>query len=122
VDAIAECELLEDEAKEFDPEMVRENMQEGYGIFGGKVKDWAKLKFSPERSRWVQSEEWHPDQHKEISTDGSVVMEIPYSDEREILGDILKYGSDVEVLSPSNLRTSVLMAVEKMKARYESYR
>jgi predicted DNA-binding transcriptional regulator YafY len=122
IDAIGECELLEDEAKEFDPEMVRENMQDGYGIFGGRVKDWAKLKFSPERSRWVQFEEWHPDQRKEINEDGSVVMEIPYSDEREILGDILRYGSDVEVLSPTNLRTSVLMAVEKMKTRYESYK
>lgn len=122
VDAIAECELLEDDAKEFDPEMVRESMQEGYGIFGGKVKDWAKLKFSPERSRWVQFEEWHPHQRKAIDSDGSVVMEIPYSDEREILGDILRYGSDVEVLSPPYLRTSVLMAVEKMKTRYESYK
>ena len=122
VDAIAECELLEDDAKEFDPEMVRESMQEGYGIFGGKVKDWAKLKFSPERSRWVQFEEWHPDQRKAIDSDGSVVMEIPYSDEREILGDILRYGSDVEVLSPPTLRTSVLMAGEKMKTRYESYK
>jgi predicted DNA-binding transcriptional regulator YafY len=122
VDAIVECELLEVEAKEFDPEMVRENMQEGYGIFGGKVKDWAKLKFSPERSRWVQFEEWHPDQRKTINGDGSVVMEIPYSDEREILGDILRYGSDVEVVSPPSLRTSVLMIVEKMKTRYESYK
>lgn len=122
VDAIAECELLEGEAKEFDTQMVRENMQEGYGIFGGKVKDWAKLKFSPERSRWVQFEEWHQDQHKTVNADGSVVMEIPYSDEREILGDILKYGSDVEVVSPSTLRASVLMIVEKMKTRYESYK
>ena len=122
VDAIAECVLLEDEAKEFDPEMVRESMQEGYGIFGGKVKDWAKLKFSPERSRWVQFEQWHPDQRKDVESDGSVVMEIPYSDEREILGDTLRYGSDVEVLSPPNLRTSVLLAVEKMKTRYESYK
>lgn len=122
VDAIAECELLEDEAKEFDPEMVRESMQEGYGIFGGRVKDWAKLKFSPERSRWVQFEEWHPDQRKEINCDGSVVMEIPYSDEREILGDILRYGSDVEVISPRTLRNSVQMVVEKMKGQYESYK
>ena len=122
VDAIAECVLLEDEAKEFDPEMVRESMQEGYGIFGGKVKDWAKLKFSPERSRWVQFEEWHPDQRKAIESDGSVVMEIPYSDEREILGDILRYGSDVEVLSPATLRNNIQMALEKMKARYESYK
>jgi predicted DNA-binding transcriptional regulator YafY len=122
VDAIAECEQLNVDAKELDADQLRTSMQSGYGIFGGKVKDWVKLKFSPERSRWVQFEEWHPEQRKTIKSDGSVVMEIPYSDEREILGDILKYGSDVEVVSPSTLRTSVLMIVEKMKTRYESYK
>jgi len=122
VDAIAGCEQLEDDAKGLDADQLRSSMQSGYGIFGGKVKDWVKLKFSPERSRWVQFEEWHPDQRKSINSDGSVVIEIPYSDEREILGDILRHGPDVEVIAPSTLRTSVLMAVEKMKARYESYK
>ena len=71
VDAITECELLDLEAKEFDPEMVRESMQSGYGIFGGRVKDWAKITFNAERARWVQNEEWHPDQIGSIN-----IMEI----------------------------------------------
>ena len=95
-------------------------MQSGYGIFGGNVKGWAKLKFTPERARWVKHEEWHPDQKGNEESNGSYVLEIPYSDEREILGDILRHGSDVEVISPSDLRTNAQMSIEKMKAKYES--
>jgi len=36
--------------------------------------------------------------------DGYYLLEIPYSDDRELLMDILKHGADVEVLSPKSLR------------------
>jgi len=121
VDAITDCEQLTQDAKELDSEQLRKSMQSGYGIFGGAVKGWAKLKFTPERARWVKHEEWHQDQKGHEEPDGSYVLEIPYSDEREILGDILRYGPDVEVLSPSALRTSVLTAIGKMKVRYVSH-
>jgi predicted DNA-binding transcriptional regulator YafY len=122
VDALTECELLDREAKEFDPDMVRESMQSGYGIFGGAVKGWAKLKFTPERARWVKHEQWHPDQKGHEDAEAFYVLEIPYSDEREILGDILKYGSDVEVISPLSLRTSVQKALEKMRVKYGCFK
>lgn len=103
VDAITSCEILEHDAKDLDSEQLRDSMQRGYGIFGGSVKGWAKLKFSPERSRWVKNEEWHPEQKSATDPDGSYTLEIPYSDERELIGDILKYGKDVRVVSPASL-------------------
>jgi predicted DNA-binding transcriptional regulator YafY len=120
IDAITECEQLDVDTKELDADQLRISMQSGYGIFGGNVKGWAKLKFTPERARWVKHEEWHPDQKGNEESNGSYVLEIPYSDEREILGDILRHGSDVEVISPSDLRTNAQMSIEKMKAKYES--
>lgn len=119
VDAVTECEDTQQDAKELDTEQLRASMQSGYGIFGGAVKGWAKLRFTPERARWVRREEWHPDQKSYEEADGSYVLEIPYSDEREILSDILRHGSDVEVLSPTTLRTSLISTIEKMKTRYE---
>jgi predicted DNA-binding transcriptional regulator YafY len=95
-------------------------MQSGYGIFGGTVKGWAKLKFTPERARWVEHEEWHPEQRSEKMKDGSYILELPYSDERELLGDILKYGKDVEVLSPSSLITQISHAAKDLRTLYES--
>lgn len=67
----------------------------------------AKLKFSPFRARWVAKEIWHPDQKGETLEDGSYVLTIPYSDERELIMDILRQNTDVEVLSPSSLRNAV---------------
>ena len=107
VDAITDSEQLADDAKELDAEQLRKSMQGGYGIFGGQVKDWAKLKFTPERARWVKHEEWHPNQKGYDESDGSFVLEIPYSDERELVGDIMKHGSHVTVVSPKKLREIV---------------
>jgi predicted DNA-binding transcriptional regulator YafY len=120
VDAITECEQLDVDAKELDADQLRSSMQSGYGIFGGAVKGWAKLKFTPERARWVEHEEWHPEQRSEKMKDGSYILELPYSDERELLGDILKYGRDVEVLSPAGLITQISHAAKDLKTLYES--
>jgi predicted DNA-binding transcriptional regulator YafY len=103
IDAITECEVLTQEAKDFDPEIVREAMKNGYGIFGGQVHAWAKLTFSVQRARWVQHEEWHPDQVGTMNEDGTFTLEVPYSDERELVGDILRHGADVRVESPASL-------------------
>jgi predicted DNA-binding transcriptional regulator YafY len=107
VDAITECEQLAIDAKELDSQQLRASMQSGYGIFGGAVKGWAKLKFTPERARWVKREEWHPDQKGREEPDGSYVLEIPYSDERELVGDILRFGKDVRVQGPKTLVEAV---------------
>jgi predicted DNA-binding transcriptional regulator YafY len=107
VDAITECEQLDVDAKELDADQLRSSMQSGYGIFGGAVKGWAKLKFTHERARWVKHEEWHPEQKGNEEPDGSYVLEIPYSDERELIGDILRFGKDIQVLGPGPLAIEV---------------
>jgi predicted DNA-binding transcriptional regulator YafY len=111
VDAITHCDILEDAAKEVSQKDIKVIMQSGYGIFGGEANHWAKLKFSAVRARWVQAEEWHPEQKGTVNKDGTYTLEFPYSDERELLGDILRFGAEVEVLAPKSLRTSVMNAV-----------
>ena len=118
VDAIAECEQLDVDAKELDADQLRSSMQSGYGIFGGAVKGWAKLKFTPERARWVKHEEWHPNQRTALKNDGSLELEIPFSDERELLGDLLRFGPDVEIIEPPSLRKMASEAIQKMVCKY----
>jgi predicted DNA-binding transcriptional regulator YafY len=103
---------------EVSPEEIKKLMQSGYGIFGGEVKNWAKMKFSAERARWVQFEEWHHDQKGSLHKDGSYTLEIPYSDERELIADILRFGADVEVIEPKSLRTNVAAAIHKAAQLY----
>ncbi len=119
IDAIPECEPLNEDAKELDTELLRKSMQSGYGIFGGEANEVARLKFTPERARWVKREEWHPEQKATDLPDGAYVLEFPYSDERELLGDILKHGPAVEVLAPACLNKAVIESIKKMIMNYD---
>jgi predicted DNA-binding transcriptional regulator YafY len=118
VDAIENCVLMNTDAKELDSEQLQQQMQSGYGIFGGQAKAWAELKFTVERARWVQHEEWHPDQKGTLHKDGTYTLEVPYSDERELIGDILRMGSDVKVMGPAQLTKQVKAIVQALLKQY----
>jgi predicted DNA-binding transcriptional regulator YafY len=66
----------------------------------------------------VQAEEWHPEQKTTLHKDGSYTLEIPYADERELLGDILLFGPDVEVIGPQSLKRNLISSLEKSMAIY----
>jgi len=100
-------------------QQLNEELGSGYGIFAGKKTQTAHLCFSPIRARWVAKEQWHPQQKGHWQEDGSYLLEIPYSDDRELLMDILRYGSDVEVLSPKNLRARVRDRLREAAKIYE---
>ncbi len=89
-----------------------------YGIFAGKPKHKAVLRFTPERARWVADERWHPAQEGRRCADGRYELRIPYADPRELVMDILKYGADVEVLAPAGLRRMVAAQLRAAVARY----
>lgn len=120
VDAISTCELLNKDAKDIDLIAMRHQLDGGYGIFGGTPTSWAHLKFSQKRADWVKNEMWHPDQRAELLPDGSFSLRIPYSDERELVGDILRYGPEVEVLEPKKLRNQIKSEVEKTLKVYSA--
>lgn len=90
-----------------------------FGIFTGSATAWAVLRFSPERARWVADEVWHPDQIAQWVGE-EYELQVPYSDPRELLMDILKYGPDVEVLAPNELRALVAARVGEAAAQYRS--
>ena len=73
----------------------------------------------PQAARWVADEQWHPQQQGSVLSDGSYELRIPYSDPRELIMDILKYGPDVEVIAPSNLCELVL---GKLKVALRNYK
>jgi predicted DNA-binding transcriptional regulator YafY len=118
VDAIAAAVVLKDRAREVDPAELQRVFESGYGIFGGAPKDWAKLQFAPQRARWVMKEQWHPEQRGALQSDGSYILEFPYADERELVGDILRFGVDVVVVSPAALRGTLLKTLLAAAGRY----
>ena len=90
-----------------------------FGIFGGAVKHHAILKFTPHRSQWVSEEVWHHQQRGKWLDDGSYQLEIPYGNDTELLGDILKYGDQVEVLAPKELREKIKSSVQQLLSIYK---
>lgn len=89
-----------------------------YGIFAGLPDKTAVLKFTAYRARWVADERWHPQQQGRLLPDGSYQLEIPYHRADELILDILRYGPDVEVLAPPELRQAV---AEKLQRAAEIY-
>jgi predicted DNA-binding transcriptional regulator YafY len=118
VDAIRRAEIIEQPARNVPEKTLDSVLGAGYGIFSGRKVARAKLRFTPERARWVSLEQWHPKQKARFEKDGSYVLEIPYSDSRELAMDILKQGAGVEVLSPATLRREV---AAQLKAALDQY-
>lgn len=119
VDAIRDAEILDKKARDIPESTLNRVLGSGYGIFSGHRVRWGRLRFTPERARWVAAEEWHPRQRGRVEADGSYVLEVPYNDDRELVMDILRHGPDVEVLGPSALRRVVR---ERLAASLERYR
>ncbi len=120
VDAIEHVEVLESKARDVAEAHLNEVIGSGYGIFSGKDVRWATLRFSARRARWVAAEKWHPKQVGTTLDDGSYELKVPYSDDPELLMDILKYGADCTVLEPAELRARVSCEVRKMARRRDT--
>ena len=107
VDAIKSLSIASEAAKEVDEALLNSELESGYGIFSGAVTSEAVLRFSPETARWVSRETWHPQQSSEYDEAGYYLLRVPYSQDTELVMDILKYGAEVEVLEPPELRDKV---------------
>jgi len=118
MDTIRQTALTDKKARNVSDKTLEAELGAGYGIFAGRKTQIAKLRFTPERARWVAWEQWHPDQKARFE-DGYYILEIPYSDDRELLMDIMKHGPEVDVLAPKSLRTRVLKQLQLAVSNYE---
>jgi predicted DNA-binding transcriptional regulator YafY len=118
VDAIKSALVVEEAAREIADESMDRVLGAGYGIFPGAETQTAVLHFTPERARWVADEVWHSRQAGRIEADGSYVLELPYSQEPELVMDILRYGAGVCVLAPETLRATVARELAAAARQY----
>jgi len=117
LDRIALPQVKEANAQALAPEEMNAYTSSSFGIFGGNPKGTAHLRFSDHSAQWVADETWHSEQVGEWRGDG-YHLKVPYSDERELVMDVLRYGADVEVLGPPKLRDEVAGRIRKMGGIY----
>jgi len=118
VECIRTAELLETPAEPISDDDLDRELAAAYGIFSGVPTGEAVLVFTAYRARWVADEFWHPQQRSRWLADGRYELCVPYSDERELLMDILKYGPDVEVVGPPELREAARRRLETAADQY----
>jgi predicted DNA-binding transcriptional regulator YafY len=118
VECIRAVEPLTRPAKAIAESNLNRELASAYGIFAGKPRATAILVFTAKRARWVAEEIWHPEQQSCWLDDGRYELRLPYSDDRELLMDILKYGADVEVAAPTELREAAKIQLEMAASQY----
>lgn len=90
----------------------------GYGIFSGAAKAWATIRFSKHAARWVADEHWHSKQQGEALADGGYQLRLPYSNPKELLMDVLRYGPDAEIVEPASLRSEMRILLRLALGNY----
>jgi predicted DNA-binding transcriptional regulator YafY len=118
LDAIMEAAQLQEPVVEVPDDRLDRELGTGYGIFSGDQVQTAILRFSPVMARWVSREKWHHLQEGAFEADGSYTLKVPYSAERELVMDIMRFGPEAEVLGPPDLRESVSAALKKTLSVY----
>jgi len=119
LERISEQKMLDEDVREISDEVLTGHYDSSYGIFSGPADNTAVLKFTSEMSRWIAEEQWHPDQKGSYDDEGAWTLELPFSSARELVMDILRYGPEVEVLSPDFLRDAVAESARGAAALYD---
>jgi predicted DNA-binding transcriptional regulator YafY len=103
VERITRAATLTTPLRQIDPDQLNNHVDRAFGIFTGQPAHTARLRFNATRARWIADEIWHPDQKGEWQGD-HYLLTLPYADPTELLLEIMRFGADVEVLSPPELR------------------
>ncbi len=91
-----------------DETILNEHYASSYGIFNGKASETAVLRFSAHAAQWVADEIWHENQTAEWLADGRYELTIPYHESPELIGEIMRWMPDVQVIAPMSLKEKVV--------------
>ena len=118
MDAIQQAIVLSKPTKGVSRRELDGFVGQGYGIYSGATVRWARLRFSAERARWVSRELWHPLQRSSQDDTGRLILELPFTEMRELSMDVLRHGRHVEVMEPPELRLAVESELRQAIVQY----
>ncbi len=100
---------------------VHEHFERSFGIYKKEDADDltdVRIRFNPKRALWAKGRIWHHQQKEAELPDGSLEVTFPVAHFAEVMMEILKYGSEVEVLEPPELRKLVISELDKARQVY----
>jgi len=86
---------------------VDEYVQDALGIMRSGRRIEVELLFSKKAAAWVKDKSWHPSQENSLLKDGRLKLALKVADNEELVGWILSFGSQVQVVRPEALRQKV---------------
>ena len=96
---------------------VDEYVQDALGIMRSGRRIEIELLFSKKAAAWVKDKSWHPSQETKLLKDGRLKMTLKVADNDELLGWILSFGSQVQVMRPDGLSQKVKQEAKKIVLR-----
>jgi predicted DNA-binding transcriptional regulator YafY len=108
--------LQEKAAPQVSRKAVRDKIASAFGIF---ITDQnhpvvtVRLKFVPELARFVRSLLPHPGQEFCDRAGGCLEVSFPSTLNRELIGEVLGFGEQVEVLEPAELRREIVAIAQR---------
>lgn len=118
MDRIGHAQMGSEAARDIAEHELDAQLAHSYGIFSGAPRARAELIFSAHAARWVAEETWHPEQQGHWLDDGRYQLSLPYAQTAELVGEIMRYGPDVEVQAPQSLRDAVRARLNEALRQY----
>jgi predicted DNA-binding transcriptional regulator YafY len=118
VDRMSGVQVLDEAAQDVPDADLDAHLAGSYGIFSGAPKAWATIVFSARAARWVADEHWHSRQEGRFLPDGRYELRVPYSNSKELLMDVLRYGPDAEIKAPAALREEAKISLKLALGNY----
>lgn len=98
---------------------IKENIDEAYGIFFEGTRKKVVLKFGERVADYVREQVWFPMQTIEETGACSLILTFYVTDYREIVREVLSFGSDVEVLEPESLKAIIRDHIQGLCRTYK---
>jgi len=78
-----------------------------------------KIKFTPDRARYIQERQWAKGQKIEQQKDGSIILSMNTSGWFEVKKWLLSYGADAELLAPADKRNELQEDAKQLADLYK---
>jgi predicted DNA-binding transcriptional regulator YafY len=99
-----------------------EYMSGSFRLIRGDAQHRVVLRFQPTLAARIAERTWHPSQTREPTPDGGLILSFEVNDLREVSRWVLHWGSDCQVLEPTELRDAITKELKRMLDSYKASR